>query len=246
MEIWLHEGLPDGEPGHHAWGLHQIGFATWAPDEKTVIELVPAKFDEHRGWLVSHQLAPRAEKDGGIQVVERVRGHEILFGHDRGEASVAEIDRTIELLAASRSDLLAILDTTPEATLSWNPPYRQFAKWADWRSIGATLAHLGNSEIHYYTAMIGHESTRSPASPDHPWREFLPATRAETVQFLQRLRTDPGLSRVTSVQRHSRRAPQGAPEEWSVRKALRRMVRHELLHTKSIRRILTEWQRQHS
>lgn len=245
MEIWFHIGLPDAEPGYHAWGLQHLGFATWAPDEETVLGRIPAKFDEYRGWLSSHQLTAPDGEDNEIQVVERVRGNEILFGHDRENASIEEIDRSIALLTASRSDLLAILKQTPDEALSWEPPYHRFAAWADWRTIRATLAHLANSEAHYYTAMIGHESTRNPADPHDPWREYLLSTRAEAVHFLEDLRVGNDRSRVQTFRRQGRRAPEGANEGWSVRKVLRRMIRHELLHTKSIRRIVTEWQNQH-
>jgi hypothetical protein len=105
-------------------------------------------------------------------------------GHDGEPATPQEIDLAIELLAASRRDLLATLDGATDALLDWNPPYRRFASWADWRTIRATLAHVANGETHYYTRSIGF-----------------------------------------------------GEEHWSVRKALRRMVSHEILHGKSIRRI---------
>jgi len=35
-------------------------------------------------------------------------------------------------------------------------------------------------------------------------------------------------------------------EQWSVRKVLRRMVSHELVHTKSIRRIIGDYEKLHA
>jgi hypothetical protein len=108
--------------------------------------------------------------------------------------------------------------------------------------VAAILAHLANGETHYYTAMIGHTSRRQPAEPDDDWREYLPAARAEAVAFLLALKVSPDRVRVSEPWRDSRRAGTQGSEAWSVRKALRRMVRHELLHTRSIRRILREWE----
>jgi len=62
---------------------------------------------------------------------------------------------------------------------------------------------------------------------------FLPAHREETVTFLRKLATSPDRARVNF----------GEGEAWSVRKVLRRLVWHELLHLKSIRRIGRDFER---
>ncbi|MFQ5845536.1 MAG: hypothetical protein ACE5JG_11180, partial [Planctomycetota bacterium] len=63
------------------------------------------------------------------------------------------------------------------------------------------------------------------------WRRFLPRSRDQTVAFLHSLKKGPDLARVGGA----------GGEPWSIRKVLRRLVRHELLHCKSVQRIVSAW-----
>jgi hypothetical protein len=56
---------------------------------------------------------------------ELVGVDEGLFEADREEASVEQIERTIELLSWSRADLLTVLASAPEAAFGWDPPYSE-------------------------------------------------------------------------------------------------------------------------
>jgi hypothetical protein len=233
LRVWLHEGH-DGEAGCEAWALDVLGFASWARSHEEVLAKLPGKLDEHARWCVRHGLPSPpvdAGRAGALEVVAHEKGDEILFEPDREPAAPEEIDLAIRLLAASRRDLLAALDGASDALLDWDPPYRRFASWADWRTIRATLAHVANGETHYYTRSIGFACSSKPATPHDDWRVFLPRSRAEAVAFLGRVAASADRARVGSPDLGS-----GA-EPWSVRKALRRMVRHEILHGKSIRRI---------
>ncbi len=96
----------------------------------------------------------------------------------------AELDRTAELLSASRADLIATVSSLPEDALCWDPPYRSFAQWAGWRSIRAILAHVANTETHYYLPNIGYQPELAIAVPDDDWETFLPEHRQQTVDFL--------------------------------------------------------------
>lgn len=146
-----------------------------------------------------------------------------------------DIDLAIRLLDRSRADLVAELEAAPAGVLDWDPPYRDFAPWADWRTIRANLAHIANSETHYYTRNIGHTPAHPPTDPHGDWRVFLPRSRRETVAFLEGLASSDDLCRLRTVDCGF------GDEAWSVRKALRRLVSHELLHTKSIRRIVGDY-----
>ena len=176
-----------------------------------------------------------AERAGAVEVVTHEKGDEILFEPDREPAASEEIDLAIRLLAASRRVLLATLEGASDALLDWDPPYRRFASWADWRTIRATLAHVANGETHYYTRCIGFECSSKPATPHDDWQAFLPRSRAEAVAFPRSVASSPDRARVATPDLGF-----GA-EPWSVRKALRRMVRHEILHGRSIRRIAAAW-----
>jgi hypothetical protein len=237
LRFWLHQGH-DGGPGVVALGLDFLGFATWAASEAEVIAKVPLKFEEYCAWRARHGLPVglRAER---AEIAGRLEGDEILFPPDREPARAEDIDLTIRLLAASRSELVAQLEAAPEAALDWDPPYQRFAPWADWRTIRANLAHIANAETHYYARNIGHEPSHPPADPRGDWRGFLPESRAETVAFLETLGSAGDLRRLRSLDHGF------GEEHWSVRKALRRLVSHELVHSKSIARILREYREQH-
>lgn len=233
LRIWLHEGN-DGEPGVTALGLDHLGFATWAEDVPRVLDRVPVRFEAYRAWRASHGLAIESET-GAVEVVDHVAGHEVLFGPEREAASPEEVDLTIRLLGYSRADLVRDIEAAPVEALDWDPPYRRFASWADWRTIRAVLAHIANGETQYYTRNIGHEPLSAPADPAGDWRAFLRQSREEAVAFLVGLRDSPDRCRVRALDC-------GYGEEWwSVRKALRRMVAHERMHHSSILRILREF-----
>ena len=241
MQVWLVSGS-DAEPGVQAWSLDHLGFATWAPTKKEVLDRVPRKLDAHLQWMADHQLPSQEVHDQRVEVVEEIFGHEPLFGHDRKPATIGEIDLAMALLRASHHDLAELLNNVPDAFLSWEPPYRRFADWADWRTIAGTVTHMANAESHYYLAMIGFEAQRDTVTSEDDWQDYLPSVRDDSIECLARLRSSADRARVKTRIRRSRRAPAGEVEEWSVRKALRRMVRHDLLHTRSIQRIRREWE----
>lgn len=232
----------DAEPGFQAWSLNHLGFATWALTKREVLDRVPRKLDAHLQWMAEHELESQEVHDQRVEVVEEVSGHEPLFGHDRKPATIEEIDLATALLRASHHDLMELLNSVPDAFLGWDPRYRQFAAWADWRTVAGTLVHMANAESHYYLAMIGHEAQGAMVTSDDDWQVCLPSVRNDTIECLAHLRSSADRARVRTRVRRGRRAPNGEVEEWSVRKALRRIVRHDLLHTRSIRRIRREWE----
>jgi hypothetical protein len=229
LRVWLHEGH-DGEPGVEAWAPDLLGFATWAIDEPTLLRELPDKLQWHHDWLRRHgHAAPASQRN--VTVAGKVTGNEILLPPDQDPATPQEIDLAIALLGASRTDLLQELAGASDELLDWDPPYRRFAPWADWRSIRANLAHIANGETQYYLRTIGHTPGRPAAPTEEPWQALLARTRAEATSFLDRLKSSPDLARCATVNFGY------GDEDWSVRKVLRRMVRHELMHLKSIRRI---------
>lgn len=241
MQVWLVSGT-EAEPGVQAWSLDHIGFATWGPTRSEVLDRVPRRLEVHLRWMAEHRLPSRKVQDQRLEVVEEIFGHEPLFGHDREPATIGEIDLAMAMLRATHHDLVELLNNTPDAFLDWEPPYRRFADWADWRTVDATLAHMANAESRYYLAMIGYEAQRAMVTTEDDWRDYLPSVRGDTIECLAHLRTSADRARVTTRGRKSRRAPDGEVEEWSVRKALRRIARHDLLHTRSIERIRREWE----
>lgn len=230
MKIWLHE-MTGNEFGWNAWSLQMTGFATWSTTEQEVLERVPAKLQEHLRWLRRHGL-PTLELPAGVEVIQRAVGNEVLFDDDIAAASPDMIAETIELMRATRSDLLATVEPLSDEALDWEPPYKAFAPWADWRTIRQILAHIANTETHYYLTSIGYEPIMSPARRNENWRVFLSKQRTAALAFLDDLQSASDRARVW----------QWGEEQWSVRKVLRRLVRHELLHWKSIKRIVGEFE----
>ncbi len=225
LRVVLHTGH-DGEPGVEAWAIDWLGLATWAETRRDVLDRLPAKLASHRALLARHGI-DSGRADGDIEIVESVDGDEILYTWDREPSSAEEIAHALRLTRATREELIALIESAPEAALDWDPPYRRFAKWADWRTVRATLAHLANAESHYYTRNIGYVCSFEPAQADGDWLEFLPHHRAAAVAFLESVARSDDLARVSTTGEH-----------WSVRKCLRRMLRHEVQHTRSLERIL--------
>ncbi|HUP15471.1 MAG TPA: hypothetical protein VM848_05405, partial [Acidimicrobiia bacterium] len=186
----------DAEPGIEAWSLNHLGFATWAPARKEVLNRVPRKLDAHLQWMAEHQLLSQEAHSQRVEVMEEISGHEPLFGHDRQPATVDEIDLAVVSLRAGHQDLIECLNDAPGAFLDWEPPYRRFAGWADWRTVAATLAHLANVESHYYLAMIGYEAQGPTVTSEEDWRDYLPSVRNDTVDCLASLRSSADRARV--------------------------------------------------
>lgn len=227
--IWIQQG----EDGFDVCALDLIGFATYAPTEPEALARAENKLPEHLLWLEIHGL-PAPAIDPGVKVVERVGSDDVLFGADREPATRDQIELTLALLQATRSDLVRVIDPIPDEVLDWDPPYRRFAVWATWRTIRAVLAHVANTETHYYLRNIGFEPRVGLADPAGEWHSFLPASRSGAVMALRSLQASSDLARVGHTDRG----------QWSVRKALRCLVRHEIMHTRSIERILRDYESQ--
>lgn len=257
--LWLQQ-LSGNEQGWMAWDLRYLGFATWAATREAVVARAAERLQAHRLWLAGHGLStapdpaaggartspggvaapsgPEAESDGlGIAqtaaqaaaqaIVQTVHGNEVLFDHDRHPATPAEIEHGLRLLGCSRADLLATVGPMTDALLDWDPPYRDFAAWARWRTVRQVLSHIAGTEIGYYLPWVGYEGPDVRDLLELPWQEQLRISRARTVRFLE------GLSHDGEDRLRLRETDEG----WSLRKVLRRLVWHELLHLKSIRRI---------
>lgn len=232
MRVWLHEWT-GGEWGWNAWSLDHLGFATWAPTRQEVLTRSPGKLSEYLDWLAWHGMRAVEADLHEITIVEEVSGNEVAFTHDLMPAEPEEIVHCLELLKFSRQDLIAAVKDLPDAVLDWDPPYRWFPEWARWRTIRQILGHLVSTEIGYYLPMVGYSGLSPSSLVGIPWSEQLRLSRAETEQFLVKLSAADDRARLTE-----------SDEVWSVRKVLRRLVWHELLHWKSIKRIIRDYNAQ--
>lgn len=224
--IWVEVGS-DGA-GAEAWCLDLIGFSTWAPTRDEVLAKTPAKLGEHVLWLQVHGLPAPTLAPGLDIVVEAAFDDEDVFEADREPATRSDVDLTLALMDAARADLVATLDPLPDEVMDWDPPYRAYEEWARWRTVREIVAHVANTETHYYARHIGMRASVALTGPDDDWHLYLPRSRMQVAMFLRGVAGSNDLARVQ--------------DGWSVRKALRRFVRHELLHTRSIRRIADEYE----
>jgi len=251
MFIRVYVDGPDSLGDWHAWVLDLIGCVAVAPSENESLAKVPQAIARYCEFVHRHSGRDDACDSGAGEpvVAERLVGvDEGLFDADREAASLEQIERTIDLLLWTRADLLAVLASVPEAAFDWDPPYRRYASWAQWRTIGEILAHIAICETRYYLRGIGYAPGPNPATPGNPtpgsrawytalgrdWRTLLARTREETVAFL---------GEVARSSNH-RRVHEEPGYCWSVRKVLRRLVWHELAHTRNISRILCDFSRQ--
>ena len=235
--VYLHRAFDeDGEAGYHAWIPSYLGFATWGETESDVLEKVPDKLREYIRFRKRCGVPCRVGSDlPEMEVGGQVSGNEILFDWDYPPVTPSLIDETIELLHATRTDLLRHVTELSDNALDWNPPYRRFSSWANWRTIREILVHIANVETHYYLPNIGIRPTVSPAASEVSWEHNLLNHRNVTIEALQKLKVEQDLSRVHFFDVHG---------GWSMGKVLRRLVWHERLHSKSIRRIVGVYQAQ--
>lgn len=246
--LWLQE-MTGNESGWQAWDLRYLGFATWRPTRAEVLSRAPERLASHRAWLVGHGLdvPPGSAADGGLatctepttqpdvvepaapapSVVESVRGNEALFQHDREPAKLGEVELCMNLLRCTRADLLNVVTGLPDELLDWDPPYASFAAWARWRTVREVLTHVALTEVGYYLPAIGYAGPGARELAPLHWTEQLRLSRESTLAFLAELADADDRLRLAE-----------GDESWSVRKVLRRLVWHELLHLKSVRRVM--------
>ena len=139
-----------------------------------------------------------------------------------------ELESLIRRLGYARAELLASIDGVADAVLDWEPPRSAFASFDAWapevRTIRGVARHVFQFEPYYRDGLRD-----GPAAGIYE-RVSDPATEhALTVERLRSLSAEER-SRVWRPLR-----PGGsAPEEWTVRKVVRRMVSHDRAHAAEI------------
>lgn len=185
------------------WGLCGQG----ADEEEALRTLTTTALDAYRGFLSRH--GETCLPLGQVEVTERIHGDELAFEEDRRPASDQELDRTLQILAWVRSDLLELLGSAADAELDWDDSKRQMPSWATWRTARLMAKHIADTESCYYLAALG---VVPPPKPE------------DLVEWLER------------SGRHVRSTLAVLPrdlvvdndeEVWTTRKVLRRLAWHE-------------------
>jgi hypothetical protein len=147
---------------------------------------------------------------------------EPLFWSEVPRVKKYDIMRTIRLMAYSRDDLLSLVSNLDRQTLNWKPPNEP-------RTIRNCMKHIAYVEPWYITRLNMKVSWTFPRNIF----EMLKATRKVAID---NLRTLPREKRGGVIQPEEDLSP--ICNLWTSRKVLRRLVDHEVLHTKYIEKVL--------
>lgn len=220
-----------------AWAVDLPGCVFGASNQAELDELAPVVFAEHVTWLRRHGIP--APDVAGWDVVETVdsrqfdaTGGEFCFEFERQPVTAGELTDFERRLEAARADLLAVAADLPDALLDWRPPLPADAHIDPWspepRSIREMVRHVLQLEVYYRDGLgdgTGRDIFERISDPAEERQRTLAALRAAVAD-------GPAVYRVT-------RPGRDAPEEWSVRKVVRRILSHDRAHTAEIAQRLT-------
>jgi hypothetical protein len=212
--------LEHGSDGSYLAWVHDLpGCFARAGTREAVLESVEHEIHAFARWLAP--MGETVEEADGIEVVAEVESlidadedTEALVATDREPLTKADWERTERWLAQSRRDLRSKLEAMSDEMLEAQAD-------AD-RTVRELLVHVGFVELMYAMWTFDLRSKAGLA-------EFLAWTRSVSTARMSALATSDA-STVTYADWA------GAPrlEEWTARKAARRLVWHELLHTREL------------
>ncbi|MFQ5616420.1 MAG: DinB family protein, partial [Anaerolineales bacterium] len=154
-----------------------------------------------------------------------------LFEVEKAPISLVEMEPYFRRASYNRADLLALVQGMDTETLDWEPAPGDF-------TIRRILRHVGNADEWYLSRLV-EPGTLPPAWENDdkmPLFEFLEMSRRTAIERFRKL-TGEERARV-AVPTHFTSNP---TEQWTARKALRRMLEHEREHTAHIREVLARW-----
>jgi hypothetical protein len=218
----------------HAWVLDLPGCIAGARDTAELADRLPLVIAEYLAWL--HEHGERISPATDWTVVETVAPHivhatggDVYFAADRDPISHMALELTLTRVAYARTDLLASIGSLPDAVLDWVPPRTSVAQFDTWapevRTMRDVINHVLSFEVYYREGL-----------QDGPAKGiFEPVADAERERTLtlNRLRSLSDAQRTYVFQ--PVRPGQTAPEQWTVRKLLRRLLAHERVHTAELR-----------
>jgi hypothetical protein len=192
--------------------------------------MLPVAIAEHLAWLREHGEPCDDATDWEIAEELTAGGHrrDFLFDGDRAPVTDVDLDRYLARAEFARADLLAALRGVPAAVLDWTPPETAFATYDPWapepRSIRDLVRHVLQLEVFY------RGSLRDGAAPGIFDRVGEPADeRRMTIEELRALAPADRARVFRPLHPGS-----DTPGEWTLRKALRRMISHDRAHAAEI------------
>jgi hypothetical protein len=217
------------------------GCVVQAGSRDELLELAPVAIADHVAWLRRGGIDVAADDAFDIDVAEAVRAAaqhaadgEFCFADDL--APLADHDLTVGLamLEWSRRDLLGALRGVPDPILDWRPPLWAMARIDEWnpdvRTIREITREIAAAEGYYRTGLRDGPETGGPDAAAHD----LAVQRERLIELLTSLDSDDRGRRFEPI-----RPWQTAPEHWTARKVIRRVISHERFHTAEIRQRLS-------
>lgn len=201
-----------------AWALDLPGCHSAGDDEARALAGVQAALERYSDIDAKHGIGGPSAPDGAVAVTERVvvEWHgwppvDTAFSVDRVAVTATDVRSTEAMLAATRSELLAVAARAGPG------------KAGD-RSVEEMLYHVAGAEWWYATRLEEDPGRMRAESRDDlkDPRERLAAVRAWA---LARIHPLPALGVFERVHRG-----EGWVEPWTPRKVLRRFIYHELDH----------------
>ncbi|HEX6383612.1 MAG TPA: DinB family protein [Anaerolineae bacterium] len=230
----------DGKGRTMAHVLDLPGCFVRADRREAALSALTGAIRDYNDWLRRHGEAVDSSAEPIIlNVAETSEGigpfdpgdKAALFAPERRPLGRNDLERTLQLAAYNRADLLALVRPLPD-------DIRQWRAHPDAMSIKRALRHIGNAEQWYVSRLVQPDTLPSQWADDEDMAlfDFLEMTRRTAAARMRQL-SDEELSRVV-VPQHFADLPD---EPWTARKALRRLLEHEREHTGHIREILATW-----
>ncbi len=224
-------GLVIYESFVHACVLDLPGCIAGGRDRAEIDALLPLSIVEHIAWLRANGDAIEDIADWEVAEevdVRQAAGGEFCFSAEREPLSGQELELLIQRMGYARADVLAAQRSLPAELLDWLPSASTVSSPDPWepepRSIRRIFEHVLQLEVYYRDGLRDgaaagiFENVVDPA-----------AERAQTIELLRSL-SDADRSRVY----HPVRPGHSEPDEWTVRKVVRRIISHERAHAGEI------------
>jgi predicted RNase H-like HicB family nuclease len=222
-------GLAVYESNVHAYILDLPGCVAGGRDLDEAAELLPVVIAEHVGWLASHgETMPSLDGWEIAETIEARNGRDFCFDAERRGLSREELDRLIARSVYASEDLREAVREVPDVVLDWEPPASAFASFDPWapsvRTIRDLVRHVLQFEAYYRGGLRDGQAPGIFESVGDA-----PTECGRTVDVLHSLID-------TELDRSYRPVRPGATvaEEWTVRKAFRRIISHQRAHTAEI------------
>ncbi len=212
------------------------GCAYEAPSREAVLSMLPVVIAEHMDWLAAHGETVDSS-DTAVEIIEQIDVEgaegaegEFVFEDDRRPATDSEIETGIRRMRYARADLLELVDSVSDYVMDWRPPLTAMMRIDSWKpqplTIREIVSDITGAEGYY---MRGLRAGREPAAGSLNEYDL----RSGQSALFDRLRS---LSEDERGRVYRPIRPwQQAPELWTARKVIRRVISHERFHTAEIR-----------